>query len=143
MPSLANVVISDGATTPVAHTFVPLGKDEKGVIWFEQSLPAPVNPLGAKRLGYKQERIMDGKRQLTGESRVTVTLSVPTLEVLGNGATGITPPPTLAYMERARLEFILPERSTSQERKDTRALCVNLLGHAMMVSAIDALQPTF
>lgn len=143
MPAIANVVINDGAATPVAHTFTPLGKDEKGVIWFEQSTPTPANPLGAKRLGYKQDRVMDDQKRLTGASRVTVTLAVPTLEVLGNGATGITPPPTKAYEEKARLEFALSERSTLQERKDTRILLSNFIAHAMMVSAVDNLQPTF
>ncbi len=94
MPAIDNVVINDGATTPVSHTFTPLGKDAKGVYWFEQTTPAPANPLGAKRLGYSQTRVMDqSNSRLTGNSRVVVTLNVPTLEVLGNSSTGITPPP--------------------------------------------------
>lgn len=143
MPAIANVVINDGAATPVAHTFTPLGKDEKGVYWFEQITPAPANPLGAKRIGYKQDRVYDNQRRLTGESRVVATLSLPTLEVVGNSSTGITPPPTLSYIEKARVEFVLPERSTTQERKDTRVLLMNLLNQAMMVSAIDSLQPSY
>jgi hypothetical protein len=143
MPAIASVVINDGAATPVAHTFTPLGKDAKGVYWFEQTTPAPANPLGAKRLGYRQERVYDNQKRLTGESRVVLTVSVPTLEVLGNAATGITPPPTLSYIEKSRLEFILPERSTTQERKDTRVFSMNLLAHAMAVAAIDTLQPSF
>jgi hypothetical protein len=143
MPAIANVVINDGAATPVAQTFTPLGKDEKGVYWFEQTTPTPANPLGAKRLGYKQERVYDNQKRLTGESRVVFTLSLPTLEVLGNSSTGITPPPTLSYIEKARVEFVLPERSTTQERKDTRVLIANLLAHAMAVSAVDSLQPSY
>lgn len=143
MPAIANVVINDGAATPVAHTFTPLGRDEKSVYWFEQTTPAPANPLGAKRIGYRQERVYDNQRRLTGESRVILTLSLPTLEVVGNSSTGITPPPTLSYIEKARMEFVLPERSTTQERKDTRVLAANLLAHAMVVSAIDSLQPSY
>jgi hypothetical protein len=143
MPAIGNVVINDGAATPVAHTFTPLGKDEKGVYWLEQTTPAPANPLGAKRIGYKQERVYDNQKRLTGESRVVLSLSVPTLEVLGNSSTGITPPPTLAYIEKARLEFVLPERSTTQERKDTRALAMNLLANTMVVTAVDSLQPSY
>lgn len=143
MPAIAAVVINDGAGTPVAQTFTPLGKDEKGVFWFEQTTPTPISPLGAKRIGYRQERVLDSKKQLTGESRVIYTISLPTLEVLGNSSTGITPPPTLAYTEKVRIEFTLPERGTNQERIDIRALARNLLGHAMAVSNIDTLQPSY
>lgn len=143
MPAIGNVVINDGAATPVAHTFSPLGRDDKGVYWFEQTTPVPANGLGAKRLGYKQDRVFDNQKRLTGESRVVMSLSVPTLEVLGNSSTGITPPPTLAYIEKARLEFVLPERSTTQERKDTRVLAMNLLANAIATSAIDSLSPSY
>lgn len=143
MAAAANIVINDGATTPVAHTFSPIGKDDKGVVWFEQTIPAPLNPMGAKRIGYKQTRVMDPKGQLTGISRVTATLALPSLEVLGNAASGLTPPATLAYVEKVRCEFDLPERGLMQERKDTRVLFSNLLQNAQMVSAIDSLQTIY
>lgn len=140
MAAATNIVINDGAITPVAHTFSPIGKDDKNVMWFEQITPAPVNPLGAKRIGYRQTRVMDPKGQLTGRSKLIVTVHVPTLETMGNNSAGITPPPTVAYVEESRLEFVLPERSLKQERKDTRSLVMNLLANAQMVTAIDDLQ---
>lgn len=143
MPQAANVVINDGATTPVAHTLVPIGKDSNGVLWFEQTTPAPVSPLAAKRIGYKQTRVLDTKKQETGTSVVSWSLQVPTMESLSTNDAGITPPPTLAYKEIARGSFDLAERSTKQERKDTRVLTANLLAHAMLVSAVDDLLPTY
>jgi len=143
MPQIAAVVINDGAATPVAHTFSPIGRDDKGVFWFEQTTPAPTSVLGAKRIGYKQERVLDAQKQLTGVSRITYTLSVPTLETLANNSAGITPPPTLSYVEKARLSFDLAERSTTQERKDTRVLLANFLAHAMSVANVDTLQPSY
>jgi len=143
MAAAVSIVINDGATTPVAHTFTPIGKDDKGVVWFEQTTPAPINPMGAKRIGYKQSRIMDPRGQLTGISRVTLTLALPSLEVLGNSASGLTPPATLAYTEKARCDFDLPERGLTQERKDTRVLFSNLLTNAQVVSAIDSLQTIY
>jgi len=143
MGAAVNIVINDGAGTPVAHTFTPIGKDEKGVMWFEQTTPTPTNPLGAKRIGYRQTRIMDPRGQLTGRSKVIVTLCVPTLETLGTNDNGITPPPTLAYVEDLRVEFTLAERSAKQERKDTRVLGLNLLSNAQVVSAVDDLQPIY
>lgn len=144
MPQIANIVINDGASTPVAHTFSPIGRDPKtGVFWFEQTNPA-VPVLQAKRIGYKQERLLGDKtRQLTGTSKVSYTVHVPTLETVGTNDGGITPPPTLAYREVARVEFELAERSSQQERKDTRVLALNLLGHAMPVANVDTLQPSY
>lgn len=143
MPIIAPIVINDGAATPVAHTFSPIGKDEKGVFWFEQTSPAPVNALGAKRIGYKQTRVLDAQKQLTGSSVIVYTLALPTLETVANNSAGITPPPTLAYKEAARMEFTLAERSVTQERKDTRVLFWNFLNFAMPVANVDTLQPSY
>lgn len=144
MPQISAITINDGATTPVAHTFSPIGRDPKtGVFWFEQTAPS-VPVLQAKRIGYKQERVLGDKtRQQTGASKVSYTLHVPTLESLGTNDAGITPPPTLAYREMARVEFELAERSTAQERKDTRVLALNLLSNAMAVANVDTLQPSY
>lgn len=143
MPQISAIVINDGAGTPVAITFSPIGKDAKGVFWYEQTNPAPVNTLGAYRLGYKQTRVLDVKKQLTGRSKVTYTIAVPTLETMGNNSAGIVPPPTVAYVEDVRIEFDLAERSTALERTHTRALIRNLLSHAGPIANIDTLQPSY
>lgn len=143
MPQISAVTINDGSGTPVAHTFTPLGKDENGVHWFEQTTPAPTNPLGAARIGYLQKRLLDAKQQLTGSSKVSYTITVPTLETLSNNSAGITPPPTLAYREVAKVEFVLAERSTAQERKNARVFTMNLLAHAMAVANVDTFQPSY
>jgi hypothetical protein len=143
MPQIADIIINDGAATPVAHTFKPIGKDANGVFWWEQSTPAPVNKLGAKRIGYKQTRELAAQNQLTALSKASYMLFVPTLETLGNNSAGITPPATVAYREIARVEYTIAERSVAQERKDTRVLSLNLLGHAMAVANIDNLEPSY
>lgn len=144
MPQAAPIVINDGAATPVAHTFTPIGKDqETGVFWFEQTTPS-ATALAAKRIGYKQTRVLgDKSRQATGSSKVSFTLHVPTLETTGTADNGIPPPPTLAYRELARVEFELPERGLKQERKDTRVLLINLMAHATTILNVDDLQPTY
>ncbi|DAD50336.1 TPA_asm: coat protein [ssRNA phage Gephyllon.3_4] len=143
MPQIGNIVINDGSATPVAYTFSPIGKDDKNVFWFEQTIPAPVNGLGACRIGYSQTRVLDAQKQLTGNSKVVYTLNVPTLETMSNNSAGITPPPTLAYVEKARLEYSLAERSLAAERKNTRVFCLNFLGTAMAISNLDSLQPSY
>lgn len=143
MPALANIVINDGAATPVAHTFTPIGRDSDGVTWFEQTNPVPANSLGAKKIGYKQVRGKTNGKELTQESVVSYTLHVPTLETLSNNASGFIPAPTLAYKEIARVELRLSERSTKQERKDTRSLALNLLASTMATANVDDLQASF
>lgn len=141
MPAAANIVINDGATTPVAHTFTPIGRDDKGTLWFEQTTPSPATPLEAKRIGLRQSRNAGGVTN--GQSKLIITLALPKLETLGNSSAGITPPPTLAYRVSLRMEIDMPERSTSQERKDTRVLFQNFLGNALVLASIDTLQPVY
>lgn len=143
MPQINSIVINDGASTPVAHTFTPLGKDANGVFFWEQTTPAPANKLGAKRIGYKQTRELDARKQLTSSSKVSYTVMYPTLETLANNSAGITPPPTVAYLESSRVEFTLAERSLQQERKDTRVLTANLLAHAMAIANVDSLETSY
>jgi len=143
MPQISTIVINDGAASPVAHTFTPLGKDADGVFWWEQTTPAPANKLGAKRIGYKQTRELSSKNQLTASSKVGYSITLPTLETLANNSAGITPPPTVSYKEIAYVNMTLAERSLTQERKDTRVLTINLLGHAMAVANIDTLEPSY
>lgn len=143
MPQIAPIVINDGATTPVAHTFSPLGRDADGVFWWEQTAPSPVNKLGAIRIGYKQTRELNPKNQLTARSLASYTIWVPTLETLSNNSAGIIPPATMAYREVGRATFELAERSVTQERKNTRVLLANLLAHAMLVANVDSLDPSY
>lgn len=143
MPQIQAIIINDGASTPVSHTFSPLGRDAAGVFWWEQISPVPPNKLGAKRIGYRQTRELAARSQLTSSSKASYTLWVPTLETLGNNSAGITPPATVAYREVARVEFTLAERSLPQERKDTRVLAINLLAHTMAVANVDSLEPSY
>lgn len=142
MPQATNIVINDGAPSPVAHTFAPLGKDGKGVFWFEQITPAPANPLGAKRIGVSLSRPINGNR-LSGDAKAVISIYEPVLETLGTNSAGITPPPTLAYQLVGRESVSLAERSTKQERRDLRTLKRNLLDNALIVSMIDDLQPIY
>lgn len=143
MPAATAIVINDGAGSPVSHTFTPIGKDDKGVMWFEQTIPAPTNILGAKRIGYKQARNMAPGSVLNRTSKVTLTLALPTIETMSVSDAGFVPAPQIAYTEKARVEFDLADRSGKQERKDTRVLTSNLLTASQIVTAIDDLQPMY
>lgn len=143
MTAIATITISDGAGSPVSHVFTPIGRDEKGVMWLEQTTPTPTNVLGAKRLGYKHTRDMNPKNQLTGRSVVDWSLAYPTLETLGTSDSGLTPPPTVAYITECRTTFRLPDRASAQECKDVRVLMKNLYADTQFISTIDARQPLY
>lgn len=144
MPTAANIVINDGAGTPVAYTFTPIQKDEKGVVWFEQVTPAPNNPLGAFRLSYKQVRgNPQASSQLTGVGKAVWCIWMPYLETLGTSDSGITPPPTISHRQVARLELDLPERGTKNQRRDMRAFLGNLTQNSLFIATVDDLQTIY
>lgn len=141
MPAFSNIVINGGDS--IAYTFIPIGRDSNGVAWFEQSIPLPTSPIGAARIGYKQTRELNPSGREVGISKTVYTLNVPTLETLGTDAAGLTPPPTVAYKEAVRLSFDLAERSTEDERVNTRTLAMNLLGSAMVIQNLDFLRVSY
>lgn len=133
MPSVANIVANDDAATPVSHTFIPLGPDEKGVWWYEQSLPVPLNGAAAKRIGVSLRKNYTISGKLDGSSKFTLTVMVPTLKTVGTADSGLVPVPQVDYITKIRLEADLPDRGSLQERKDAFAFTRALLGTSGVV----------
>lgn len=135
MPAIAAVVINDGATTPVAHTFSPVTIDAMGVAkWADRSggiaLGFPVLSLNVKAPS-KESR----------NYKLTMKISTPILEVTSpSTATGIQPAPTLAYTPLADVTVTFNERTTLQERKNVNAYLKNALAHANWTSAVESLE---
>lgn len=142
MAALAPVTANDGETSPVSHTFAPLGPDKDGVQWFEQTTPAPANALAAKRVSVQIKRAAPGKQQ-NGVARITYRMWYPTMETLATSDSGITPPPTIAYQQYAEVRYVIPERSTEQERKNIRMLLINFGSHAIITDLLIKLQPLY
>lgn len=143
MPSIATIVINDGATTPVAHTFTSIGQDDKGVLWLEQTTPVPANGLVGKRIGLSLIRPVTSASLKSTSAKGVVSIYVPVPEVLGNSSTGITPPATKAYELASRSVFDMPMRSTAQEKKDLRVLTANALAHASVIALLETLSKPF
>lgn len=136
MTTFANIVINDGAGTPVAHTFAPVRIDSKGVAWHSDR-------SGGIALGYPT--ISFSVKEPTKASRnyrAFAKIVTPVLEVTSpSTATGIQPAPTLAYNLTANLEFIMHERSSLQERKNLNAFAKNFLNLALWTSAVENYEP--
>lgn len=144
MSAVANIVLNDAQATPVAHTFVPIGQDAKGVWWYEdQSASAPIGynriSLELVRAGNPSPGQNAGQRM----NRVKIGLHTPKLETLGNNSLGITPPPTVAYIARANLEFVIPDRSTLQDRKDLRKFVDFLAAEVQVTDMVENLRNVY
>lgn len=144
MAAVVNIVLNDAQATPVAHTFIPLGPDGNGVWHFEDQ--SGTNPLGYNRITLSLQRpppSKSGDNSATRMARVKVAISCPTLETLGTADNGITPPPTVAYVVRASLEFMIPERATLQNRKDIRKYIDFLAAETQLTAMVESLQNIF
>jgi hypothetical protein len=137
MSAVSNVVINDGATTPVAHTFNPARVSPELVTYQDRS--------AAVVAGYNVLTI--GTRYASnGNSGQKVTLKIvaPTLAVTApTTGTGIQPNPVAAYSCLATVEFVLPSASTLQNRKDILAFVKNLMAQTVVSQAVQDLDPPF
>lgn len=128
MATFADIVLNDGQTTPVARTFKVKLNDMQATVWEERSAGVPI--------GYAIVRVQT--KDTPTVRKVSLSVSVPTLEaVAGSNPSGFTPAPKVAYIHRFSGEFILPQRGSTQERKNVKAFITNLLGNATITSIIN------
>ncbi len=141
MPNLVNIVLADALATPVSHTFIPLGADEKNVQWLVDQSQS--NAVGYWRISLQTTAPLPPK---AGESsdgrtfRVRVGLHEPVLETNGDSSmSGILPAPTVAYIPRSFTEYVIPERASLQNRKDLWKMHGNLLDNTQIQAAVESL----
>lgn len=146
MPAVANIVLADAQATPVNHTFIPLGPDTEGAWWFEDQSAA--SPIGYNRISVKLVRPGVGAAGAVSDAsrmaRVKIGVHTPILENVTNSTvSGVAPAPTVSYLPRFTGEFILPERSALQNRKDLRKYVEKLMADANVTTIIEQLQNYF
>jgi hypothetical protein len=132
MAAAANIVINDGASTPVAHTFVPARKNGQVVEYEERS--TAFNPQGFYTLAISQS----DSKGASPVIRTKVTLAVP-VQVL-DSSTGLY---TYPAVSRISLEVLLPKSATSTVRSDISAYLQNLCAHATIVDLVKDLNAPF
>lgn len=144
MAAVANITLNDALATPVLHTFVPVGQDSKGVWWYEDQSAS--SPIGYNRISYEFVRPTNpapGESSGNRMFRIKIGFHTPKLETLGNNSSGITPPPTVAYVARCNCEFLVPERSALQDRKDIRKYMDFLLAEAQLTDMVENLRNVY
>jgi len=124
MSAQADIVINDGATTPVAHTFSKRGATMDLAIWKDLSSGMDIG------LPYITQSLKKFGKGATAENKLDLRIVVPILETISGSDGGYTPSPKPAYQMMARLEVKCPVRSTLQNRKDIVAYVTNLMAIA-------------
>lgn len=136
MPTFGNIVLNDGAATPVAHTFAP--ETISGTI------AKYADRAGGIPIGYNSLWIDVRPAKGNGIWKESVTLIAPILEQTSpSTASGIQPAPTVAYYSTFKGDWMYSNRSTLQNRKDHKAFVKNFNGHATHDSIVENMEGVY
>jgi len=125
MPQLANVVINDGASTPVAHTYTPM--DIVGnVARLVESNGVPVG-----------NNVLTTSLTKTAAGRWKPVLKLQLPIVQTQTINGVSTP-VVVRTAFANVEMSFDGTSTAQERKDAIALLTNALLNAAVIKPVFA-----
>lgn len=128
MATRANIVIADGAATPLSHTFVPLGKPNGNEYDFY------VERVSGKPEFQSEIRVKTQQPSRQGQPyKVFITMIQPKTVTVNSVE-------TLDRQSRIDLTVTVSGRSVTQDRKDLRVLLTNLLSNAQIVGVVDNLE---
>jgi hypothetical protein len=137
----SNIVLADAQGTPVNHTFIPIGRDSKGIYWFEDQSQA--NAIGFWKVSVELVRPGTPSASQSSEGRtirVKIGLHEPLLETVSNNTVaGIAPAPTVSYVPRAFTDYVMPERSALLDRKNLRKMNASLQADAQIIACVETL----
>jgi len=131
MTALAAIAVTDGKPSPDTHTFNP-ARSEPGLLTYHADVSSGI------ALGF--EELTLGNRLPNSANRnhkVVIKLRVPVLETAATAASGFTPGPRIAYHLMGKVEFVIPDRATAQEREDLRVVLWNTLANTQIVSVVE------
>jgi hypothetical protein len=131
MPQYQPVVIADGESTPVNHTYDIRSLSNGRLIAVNRAAPTIETQ---EILGVE----VKGAASSKGTSKVRITLGMP--HPVTNTDTGETEP---GEVNSVVMEFNFAPTSTFQRRKNLRTLAMNLLANAAVAEAIDDVEPYY
>lgn len=124
MSAIANLVVYDGAATPVLHTFLPIAvtrfAGEVLAEWRENLAGVPVNaqPRVSAKLSQMKSKVY----------KAEVRVVVPVMEtVAGQNAAGYTAAPKVAYENTYVTTGFFHDRSDSTGRRLVRQIATNVM----------------
>lgn len=138
MSAQASIVINDGATTPVAHTFSPKGARVAGTkdvaTWRDQAIGVAA--------GYSTLTEQHAAANSNGMEKFRFVIEVPVLEQAASGGSFV-PPPTRAFATVGVVEVWCHQRASDQALKDIVAYLKNFTAHAYFANAIVNREPAW
>jgi hypothetical protein len=134
MSAQGNLSLNDGQATPVAHTFSARGADMKLALWTDVSGGIGI---GMGKITLSNVQSTNGAAAYRVEARVTI----PVMEVISGSDGGYTPVPKVAFSMFGKIEFVCPNRSSLQNRKDILAYVKNLAANAVMSDTVETFNP--
>lgn len=138
MPAIAALTLADGQTTPVNHTFSPLGTSLGIAKW--------VDRVAGIAIGFPQITMSIKEPSTKGSQNYKVVRKVvlPVLDISSpSTSTGIQPAPSRAYELINVSEWTLPARSTNQQRADLLAFCKNFDANIIFTDAVKNFEPVW
>lgn len=127
-----SLTLTDAAGTPINRVFNVTQSNPDLTIW-KDYVTNGGTPIGAGAAS------VSVKENAAGVVRVTGKLVLPTLEtVAGDDASGFTPVPTKAFECIGNFEFVFPNRSSLQNRKDMQAMLDDLMSDAVVTAAVES-----
>lgn len=139
MSNAVNLVVNDGESTPVAHTFAPT-KSTGDYVLYEDRLSGIFAGFGKFSVMMKRPTGRDVPREQRGRNiQIRMLLEFPQLEIIsGSTAAGYTPAPGVAYRPTAEVIWKLPEQCPMQVRKNLRSMLNGLLTHSQVIAVVDS-----
>lgn len=136
MSQITSIVINDGKATPVSHTFAVQKAGNQPTP--DTTMSAWEDRVSGFVVGYNRISIVGRFPNKSARStKTTIKITAPVLEVTSNNTfNGIAPAPTVAYTPLATIEFVCPERSSIDSRKDLLAYVRNFLANAAVTAAV-------
>lgn len=135
MGAITTITAADAAATPVTHSFEP-SRIDGDVAKFTEKTATHASGYWPLTVSLREPSASNGSRVY--RSQVNLALPILVTETI-NGVSV----PRVAYTMRVNVEFILPNDSTLQNRKDLRKLTVGILDHALVKDAIENLNPIY
>jgi hypothetical protein len=139
MSQQANIVLNDGETAPVTHTYEPRGarmlpNRQNVAIWRDQSL---VNAEGFWTIQETHTPI-----NANGMEKFLIVFDIPILETPGSGGT-FEPPPTRAFGAIGKLEMWAHRRASEQNLKNLVYIVKNYTASALFENMVKKRDPSW
>lgn len=128
---MTTLTLTDAAGTPVNRSYPLVSTTPDLSIWRDYSTNGGY-PVGAGQASLSLRENGNGTNRLSGK------LILPTLEtVAGDDSSGFTPVPTKAFECIGSFDLVFPNRASTQNRKDLKAMLIDLLSDALVTSAVE------